>query len=530
MKKQGEKANLINTKLAQLQQALDEKNKYIDMLEKVIEQAPGNIFWKSKEGKYLGCNNSLAKLLKLKTNTEIIGKTDFDFYSDDLAETLQKTNQEVIATGVEKIFEELGVGTDWQPAIYLSRRMPLTNEDNTIIGIIGVSFDISERKQQEKELQLALERAELAAKAKTDFMAIMSHELRNAIGNIVSALQLATATRKEARVGPHDYLTIAEKTAKDILPFLENVSNYIELESGLIYSKKTPANIVETIRAVVKNNTAAKNKAVSLLFDISTDLPDQLLVDNYNLYKVLDIIISNAIRFTQMGSIIIKAEITDDHYLTVTVTDTGTGISAAQLNNLFNAFPISQEQNARYRKFGLRLSIAKKMLQLIGGDIRVHSEEAKGTQVSITLPYEAVDEMSVPEAKAELAISPLTILVVEDDPVSSEIEVTLLTKLGHRVDAVATGMAAVKQFNQKQYDLIFMDITLSDISGLDATKLIHKKDKAIPIVAITSHSSEEAIDDLLSQGILTVIPKPISQAAFEEFFANYAKLLRDESD
>lgn len=530
MKNQEAKANVNQIKLAQLQQALDDKNKYIDMLEKVIAQAPGNIFWKSKEGQYLGCNNSLANLLKLKANTQIIGKTDFDFYDHELAKTLEKTNQEVIATGSEKVFEELGVNTNWQPAIYLSRRVPLTDENNEIIGVIGVSFDISDRKQQEKELKLALERAELAAKAKTDFLAIMSHELRNAIGNIVSALQLAMANRQEKLAAPNDYLAMAAKAAQDVLPFLENVSNYFELESGLIYSKKTPANVIETIRAVVKKYLAVKKASVDLFLDIATDVPEQLLVDNYNLYKVMDIIVYNAIRFTQQGAITIKAQLTQNNCVAVTVSDTGIGISAAQLNNLFNAFPISQEQNAKYRKFGLRLSIAKKMLQLVGGDINIQSQEDKGTQVTISLPYERVESINEPELNAELAVSPLTILVVEDDPLSAEIEVALLTQLGHRVDAVATGMQAITQFKQKPYDLILMDITLPDISGLEAAKLIHKKDGNIPIVAVTSHSSEEAIDDLLSQGILTVIPKPISQTALQAFFATYAKLLGDDSD
>jgi len=529
MTNQGAKANLVEAKLAQLQQALDEKNKYIDMLEKVIAQAPGNIFWKSKEGQYLGCNNSLAKLLKLKVNTEIIGKTDFDFYDRELAGNLEKTNQEVIATGNEKVFEELGVNNNWQSAIYLSRRVPLTNENNEIIGIIGVSFDISDRKQQEKELKLALEQAELAAKAKTDFLAIMSHELRNAIGNIVSALQLVMANRKEKIVDSNDYLAMAAKAAQDVLPFLKNVSNYFELESGLIYAKKTPANVVETIRAAAKNYLTAKKANVDLFLDISTDVPEQILVDNYNLYKIVDIIVGNAIRFTQQGAITIKAY-TQHNYLTVTVSDTGIGIPATQLSNLFNAFPVSQEQNAKYRKFGLRLSIVKKMLQLVGGDISIQSQEGKGTQVSISLPYERVESVDEPELDTELTMSPLTILVVEDDPLSAEIEVALLTQLGHSVDAVATGMQAITRFNQKPYDLIFMDITLPDISGLEAAKLIHKKDKSIPIVAVTSHSSEEAIDDLLSQGFLTVIPKPISQTALHAFFATYVKLLEDGSD
>lgn len=532
MKKKGSIDNsFMEAKLAQLQQELAKKNEYIYMLEKVIEQAPGNIFWKAKDGKYLGCNSSVAKILKLKSNKEIVGKTNFDLFEKKLAEFADKKDQEVILKNREQVFEEQGLNINWQPAIYLSKKVPLTNENNEIIGIIGVSFDITDRKQQEKQLKQALEKASLAAKAKTDFLAIMSHELRNAIGNIVSALQLAKASKTENAVDSENYLTLAEQTAQNILPFLENVTSYFELESGLIYAKKTPANVVETIRAAVKNQLAAKKDTVNLLLDISYDLPDQILVDNYNLYKVLDIVIYNAMRFTQQGSITIKAHTMPDHYLVVTVSDTGIGIPIAQLNNLFNAFPVSREQNAKYRKFGLRLSIAKKLLQLIGGDITLQSQEGQGTQVTIKLPFADFDEKANSDFAAEsVLINPLTILVVEDDPISQEIEITLLKKLGHQVDAVATGMEAIKQADQKPYDLVFMDITLPDISGIEATKQIQQKYHALPIVAITSHSSEEAIDELLSQGILTVIPKPISQAAFEEFFANYAKSLRDEND
>lgn len=528
--KETKQVNLASTNLAHLQQKLDEKNKYIAILESIIDLAPVNIFWKSINGEYQGCNNVLAKLLKLNSKTEIIGKTNFDFFDYELAKRLEKADQEIFVTGLEQAFEEQGLDANWKSATYLTRKAPLTNDKGEVIGLIGASLDITKQKEQEQELQQALEKAAIAAKAKTDFLAIMSHELRNAIGNIISALQLAMADSKEENVNAANYLILAQKTAQNILPFLENVSSYFELESGYIYSKKTPANVVETIRAAAKNHLEVKKEAVSLLLDISMDLPEQILVDNYNLYKVLDVIIYNAIRFTQEGNITIKAFTADDGYLTVVVSDTGIGISESQLKNLFNAFPISKEQNAKYRKFGLRLSIVKKILQLIDGDITVQSQEGKGTKVTVKLPFAAIDDAFLADSPAGLMEPiPLTILVVEDDPISLEMEVTLLKRLGHQVDAVASGMEAIKQALQKAYDLIFMDITLPDISGIEATKQILTKYPTVPIVAITSHSSEEAVDDLLSQGILTVIPKPISQAAFEEFFANYAKLLSDDN-
>ena len=170
-------------KIKILQEKVFSLEKELNYLNKIIKLMPGNIYWKDRNGQYLGCNNGIVELSNFSSSKDIIGKTLYDIFDRDHAQEIDKADQKVMLTATTEILEEYGYDKNGQQAVYLTKKTPLINDKREVIGMLGMTFDISERKQQEKELQLALERAELAAKAKTDFMAIMSHELRNAIGN-----------------------------------------------------------------------------------------------------------------------------------------------------------------------------------------------------------------------------------------------------------------------------------------------------------------------------------------------------------
>jgi CheY-like chemotaxis protein len=422
----------------------------------------------------------------------------------EIATEIDKINNQVIREEKNLEFEEEPL-TIYGKKYFWSKKVPLYGKGKKINGVLGISFDITERKKEQEELLKAL-------KSKSSFLSIMSHELKNTVGNVISSIDIIKSMVNQPDFSKEKldkFISVGEESAKKVIPFLESVITYFELDS--------------------KNLSAAECNLPKVYFELNA-LPNALIIDNLNLYKVLLIVLDNAIKYTQDGKIFIRAYL-EQGYLYIEIEDTGIGMSREHLNNLFMAFSDTEHEDVHYRKFGLQLSIAKKILTLIGGDIVITSVLDKGTKVLLHVPYqESVQEIhNLSDVNMTSIEMPQRILLVEDDINSLQIELSLLQSLGLNVDTASNGHNALKLVGENKYDLIFMDITLPDISGVETAQTIWQKhDKAIPIVAVTSHSSEEAVDDLLEKGFFFIIPKPISLEHFKQFFSSLPMLQKGD--
>ncbi|TAK78440.1 MAG: PAS domain-containing protein, partial [Gammaproteobacteria bacterium] len=194
-------------------------------LRELIALMPGNIFWKNKEGYFLGCNNTTAKILGFSSPNEIIGKRSADVMDAKLAKMVEKTDQEIMASNKEKFFEEVGLNENKEPAIYLTHKVPLCNQAGEVIGLLGIGFDISERKKLEQELKTAKEQAEMAVQAKSQFLAVVNHELRTpltGILGIVNVLKKHHATPEEKE----KLITDLENCSQNLLAIVNNVLDF----------------------------------------------------------------------------------------------------------------------------------------------------------------------------------------------------------------------------------------------------------------------------------------------------------------
>jgi PAS domain S-box-containing protein len=225
----------------------------IVMLKEIILLMPGNLFWMDKHGSYLGCNNNLATLHKLSTPHEIIGKVNAELIEPKIAEYLDAINQEIVVTNKDAFIEELGLDVDGNRAVYLSHKMPLHNGKGEVTGILGVAFDITERKKMEEELRLAKTRFETASQAKTQFLAVVSHELHtslNAVIDMKNFLAAGSLTPEEKKEYAHDILTTSQHLLviiNDLLNFAKGEMSRFEFTSALIFALLTLLTLTDAL-------------------------------------------------------------------------------------------------------------------------------------------------------------------------------------------------------------------------------------------------------------------------------------------
>lgn len=362
-------------------------------LDNIIRYLPANVYWKSKEGVILGCNDRLAHSTGLAKAEDLIGKTDDEFSWKDQAEAIRKNDADVMTTGSSITFEELGTMPDGSVHTFLTIKAPMRDKPrDTIIGVLGISVDITDRKKAEEELRHAKERAEIADKLKLDFIHNMEHDIRTPFCGVWG---LAVELEKEETDPEKKMLITAIKdSAKLLLDYCNNILEFSKIEDGsnIILEKKF--NIKELIHDVVTLETpAAKIKNLIISANVSDDVPTILIGDPIRLQKILINLVGNAVKFTKTGKvetsiILVKKEESKKVILKFFIEDTGIGINQEKQNLIYEKFMRGTPSNkGLYQGLGLGLYIVKQYIEDLGGEIDVASEEEKGTTFICTIPF-----------------------------------------------------------------------------------------------------------------------------------------------
>lgn len=503
-----------------------------DILEKIIAMLPGHIYWKDKDCIYLGCNDAQAKSLGLTSRHNIVGKSDFDLPWKEQATKIREADLRVINNAESITVEEPAELTDGTLAIFLSRKEPLRDSNGNVIGVLGVSVDITKMKEyQEKIIK--------ANHAKSNFLRIVAHELTAPTSNIINSLDIVKELVESGETDKKaifEYLDVAKQQAGLIKPKINDVINYINFDAKDIVSEKTTCNIEELIERIIEKNISIKQNGVKISWHVDSNLIKPITIDATHLYLILNILINNAIKYTQQGSISVNVEKHVDKskndFIKVVIKDTGPGIHEEQLNAIlrdFDSNPFDMVTDL-YRKPSVRLPYAKLLIQhILHGEITISSILDKGTSITIQLPYESNHNNAATQnnQKNEANLSTY-VLLVEDNDISRRLESDMLSKLGFIVETAASGKEALTKAKTKQFDFIFLDITLPDINGMQVFKLLQETlCAATPVVALTSHATEEDIDNFTNEGMLTVIAKPVNSKSLKEFFDSYNKSLED---
>ena len=402
------------------------------------------------------------------------------------------------------------------------------------IRLMGTIADIGKRKRVEAEGERARELAEQASRAKSEFLANISHEVRTPLNALMGLTRLLI----DSPLNPEqkNWLELMDSSAHALLALLNDVLDLSRIEAGKLSIEHVRFHLHDTLHEVAALYAEqARAKPLDFALELAPGLPAQMQGDPGRLRQVLGNLLSNAVKFTPRGGRIrvtaqpLTAAGTRQRLLRLRVQDSGVGISPKQQATIFDAFTQADASTARrYGGSGLGLAICARLVKLMGGGIELQSELGQGSVFTVTLPLEegtATDHapLSAPIELNEVAqagqrFAGLTVLVAEDHPVNELLMNQLLQRLGCTVRNARDGEQAVQQWSQGGVDLVLMDVQMPGSNGLQATRRIRELEIArglphTPIVAVTANAMNGDREACLAAGMDGYTPKPVSPQA-----------------
>src|SRR5437899_2504201 len=402
--------------------------------------------------------------------------------------------------------------------------------DGKPTDIYGVSQDITEFKRLETELRLAMQKAEDATRAKSAFLANMSHEIRTPMNAIMGLSHLALKTPLNPK--QRDYVSKVHNAGTSLLSIINDILDFSKIEADKLDIETIDFQLDEVI-STVTTLTAQKahDKGLEFLIHVAPAIPEQLLGDPFRLGQILTNFVNNAIKFTERGEIGLNIDLLartgEKVQLKFSVRDTGIGMTREQAAKLFQTF--SQADMSTTRKHGgtgLGLSISRKLAELMGGRIWLQSEPGSGSTFNFTVWLDVGSATGtgkvVPERLAQLRV-----LVVDHNPVASEILQEPLSTLTARVDTVATGKEAIATVQQNDatvpYDIVFMDWRMPGMDGLQTSRHI-KSDETLKhppaIVLVTAFGREEVREEAERLQLEGFLVKPVTKSMIVDTLVN----------
>ncbi|MDQ8201377.1 ATP-binding protein [Pelagicoccus sp. SDUM812003] len=404
-----------------------------------------------------------------------------------------------------------------------SKRQPRLANDETGTLVDAFNEMMETIQSREAEILLAKENAEASSRAKDDFLSVISHELRTPLNPIIGYVEILE--RKLNKQEDKRQIALVKQYAEHLQKLIGNVIDYSRFERGAVSFSPEPVDYCRLCQnALILLSQSAAEKGIDLTFEHHFDPPEleqtrTLSIDRTKLQQVVLNIISNSIKFTEKGSVVLKTHLRrrgERHRLRIEVTDTGIGIDSTDREKVFQPFTqLNEGLSSEYGGMGLGLAITRKIVEAMGGSLDFESEKDYGSCFWFELPVELSAE-SDPDPELE-PLTPIQqsksdkrILLVDDQLVNLELGESMLNSCGHRVARARNGKEAVKLAEQEDFSLIIMDIKMPRMDGYETSRAIRSSDnpnKNTPIIAMTAHvttrgselSYESGMDDFLSK-------------------------------
>ena len=486
----------------------------------IFENATEGIFQTTPEGRILTANTAFAKIMGYDSAEEII-------------RTITNLREQVYVYPEKRdefkaLLKERGVIKDFETQYYrkdgviihisLNARV-VRDKNKNILYYEGMLKNITQRKRAE-QLKIEKDAAEAAALAKSEFLANMSHEIRTPLNAVIGLTDLMTRTNLDPK--QTDYLDKIQLSAHSLLKIINDILDFSKIEAGKLHLEETDFQLRDLLDNILDMLSGkAAEKGIELIISIADDMPCALKGDPLRLGQVLINLISNAIKFTKEGEVIVRVSLIkkegDRVRLRFSVKDSGIGISRQQISKLFSAFTQADSSTTRkYGGTGLGLVISRRLAEMMGGEIRAESETGMGSTFFFTA--ELGLQPNVNEIKPQIpdVLKHLRVMVVDDNASSRQILEEYLHAFNFRTTSLDSGQAALDELKNayKPYDLVIIDWIMPEMDGI--ATLRKKRDDSrladIPVILMTAFGREEVIKQAENAGVNAFLLKPIKQS------------------
>lgn len=429
-------------------------------------------------------------------------------------------------------YESLNFHKDGKGYWVLTTLTPIFGSDGEVEHIIAIDSDITARKKTEDELLKAKLHAESLARTKQDFLANLSHEIRTPMNAIVGIVQLLADS--ELNSEQREYLKSIDFASDNLLNIINDVLDLSKLEAGQVVYERIPFNVKEVVtRTADIFRLKAQDKGLLLEVSHGPDIPKSVTGDPTRLNQILANLISNAIKFTDKGTVKVSTRLMKDTgsgvVLEFAVSDTGIGIALENQEKIFESF--GQADSDTTRKFGgtgLGLTIIKRLAEDMDGRVGLRSAPGEGSVFTVTLPFiledptdEKKEEREVPTA--DLArLSGMRGLIAEDNELNRMVATRFLEAAGIVVQCAVNGLEAVQMAEEMDYDFILMDIQMPEMDGYEAARRIRASGSSVPIIAMTAHAFSGEREKCLAAGMDSYLTKPVRREVLHSRIAEIA--------
>ncbi|MBM9549175.1 response regulator [Leptospira sp. 201903074] len=503
-------------------------------LRNILNNVSACIYLKDTSGRYLFANQAVCNLFGYPLE-EILNQTDEKFLEEETAKTIIENDRTVLLEGKTlHAEEEIHNRSDGKTYSFLTVKIPLRNQTGEIYALCGISTDIGLTKEIQKELERAKNSAEIANRAKSEFLASMSHEIRTPLNGVIGLTQILFRTNLNEE--QESLVKSIASAGKSLLLLLNDILDFSKMEAGKMNIEKSKFDIRDAVTEIFDLlSIESKSKAIELKLEIDQDVPEFIYSDVGRIRQIIFNLLGNAIKFTEKGSVILRLK-KEMQWIRLEVEDSGIGIPDEKIKSIFNMFSQADASTSRkYGGTGLGLAISERLVSLLGGTIGADSQLNKGSLFWCLFPYENPDSTNINKtnvseliqtASLESIFSNQKFLVVEDNVLNQKVIGGLLRKYNINFDLAENGEIAVTLFKQNQYDLILMDCEMPVMDGFEATLKIRELEKTksekIIILAVTAHVLTEHKEKCFEVGMNGFISKPFY---IENLLQTYKEIL-----
>ncbi|WP_229509543.1 ATP-binding protein [Massilia sp. CCM 8734] len=524
-----------------LEQLVRQRESARELTEQILDQLPIPVFLKDRQGRFVRCNRQFEQFAQ-RTRDQIEGRTIDDIGPRTWAGLTHEEDERAWRSG-RMVTSERRLAQRDRPLDVVVNRVVIRSGGEPYL--LGFSIDVSEQRAARDAMQHAVESAQAASRAKSEFLANMSHEIRTPMNGILGMTELVLESQLEPQ--QREDLALVKGSADALLTIIDDILDFSKIEAGKLEIEDVPFDLCALVRDTVRSLALpARRKGLTLDCQLPPHLPPAMKGDPGRLRQVLINLLGNAIKFTSEGGVTLgvslRRVLEQRCDVEFAVRDSGIGIAPDKQKLIFDAFSqVDGSTTRQYGGTGLGLTICRRLVMLMQGDIAVSSEPGVGSVFRFTVPLgrmaHAVPQVrgALPQAVAAPAAGAppvskagrLHILLAEDNPVNQRLALRLLEKMGHRVTLADNGVDALDHALHGGADLVLMDVQMPALDGLAATRILRQWEASapegghLPVVAMTARAMQGDRERCLEAGMDDYLSKPVDSARLREVVARF---------